>query len=166
MSEPSDERFPPELLRAILIASFGSLLLNLGSTSVNVALDRLMTQFDAPLSTAQWIITGYLLSLAFVLPAFRWTIERLGARRLYVACLLGFTATSLLCACAWSIGSLIAFRMLQGAVGGLLTPLAQTLAVQLAGPKRMGRVMSIVAVPMKVSSTSASDAVCSEVSCR
>lgn len=145
-----DDRFSPELLRAVLIASFGSLLLNLSSTSVNVAIDRLMTHFDAPLSTAQWIITGYLLALAFVLPAFRWTVELLGSRRLYVACLLAFTATSLLCACAWSIGSLIAFRMLQGAVGGLLTPLAQMLAVQLAGPKRMGRAIGIMSIPILV----------------
>ncbi|HEY4240402.1 MAG TPA: DHA2 family efflux MFS transporter permease subunit [Kofleriaceae bacterium] len=146
----NDDRFSPELLRGVLIASFGSLLLNLGSTSVNVAIDRLMTRFDAPLSTAQWIITGYLLALAFVLPAFRRMIERLGSRRLYIVCLLAFTATSLLCACAWSIGSLIAFRMLQGAVGGLLTPLAQSLAAQLAGPKRMGRAIGIMSVPILV----------------
>ena len=146
----ADDRFSPELLRAVLIAGFGSLLLNLGSTSVNVAVKSLMVHFDSPLSTAQWIITGYLLALAFVLPAFRWAVEHLGSRRLYVGCLLAFTATSLLCACAWSIESLIAFRILQGAVGGLLTPLAQMLAAQLAGPKRMGRAIGIMSIPILV----------------
>jgi len=143
MSGSDDDAFSPELLRAVLIASFGSLLLNLGATSVNVAI-------DTPLASAQWIVTGYLLALAFVLPSFRWAVERLGSRRLYVVCLLAFTATSLSCACAWSIESLIAFRMLQGAVGGLLTPLAQTLAAQLAGPKRMGRAIGIMSVPILV----------------
>src|SRR5580700_4524870 len=90
----ADSRFPPELFRAVLVASFGSLLLNLSATSINVAVDQLMKRFDAPLSTAQWIITGYLLALAFVLPAFRWIVERLGSRRLYITCLLAFTATS------------------------------------------------------------------------
>ena len=144
------DRFPPQLLRAILVASFGALLLNLSATSINVAVDQLMKRFDAPLSTAQWIITGYLLALAFVLPAFRWSVERLGSRRLYIACLLAFTASSALCACAWSIESLIAFRVLQGAIGGLMAPLAQTLAAQLAGPRRMGRAIALMSIPILV----------------
>lgn len=144
------DAFSAEILRGVLVATFGSLLLNLNATSVNVALDRLMERFAAPLSTVQWIVTGYLLSLALVLPSFRWIVERLGTRRLYVGCLLAFSATSALCACAWSAESLVVFRVLQGAVGGLLTPLAQALAAQLAGPKRMGRAISIMSMPVLV----------------
>jgi EmrB/QacA subfamily drug resistance transporter len=148
--EAQDDGLSPELLRAILIAGFGSLLLNLSSTSINVAINKLMVTFVAPLSTAQWIITGYLLALTFVLPTFRWAVERLGSRRLYVGSLIGFTATSVFCACAWSAESLIFFRVLQGAVGGLLTPLTQMLAAQLAGPRRIGRVMGIISIPILV----------------
>jgi EmrB/QacA subfamily drug resistance transporter len=133
-----------------LIASFGPLVLNFSSTTVNVAIDELMGRFDAPLSTIQWVVTGYLLALALVLPSFRWAVELLGSRRLYVGCLLAFTATSALCAFAWSAQSLVAFRIVQGAVGGLLAPLAQTLIAQLAGPKRMGRAVSIVSIPVLV----------------
>ena len=140
-----------ELVRVVIVACFGPLLLNLSSTTVNVAIDKLMAQFHAPLATAQWIVTGYLLALAFVLPAFRWMVERLGSRRLYVGCLLAFTAASALAALAWSAASLVAFRVLQGAVGGLLAPLAQTLIAQLAGPKRMGRAVGIVSIPVMVS---------------
>jgi EmrB/QacA subfamily drug resistance transporter len=139
-----------ELLRVILVVIFGPLLLNLSQTTVNVAMDRLMAQFQAPLSTIQWVVTGYLLSLTLVLPSFRWAVERLGSRRLYITCLLAFTATSALCACAWSAGSLIAFRVVQGAVGGLLAPLTQTLTAQLAGPKRMGRAVGIISIPVLV----------------
>ena len=142
--------FPTALLRAVLVATFGSLLLNLNATSINVALDRLIEHFAAPLSTVQWIVTGYWLALALVLPSFRWAVERLGSRRLYVGCLLAFTVTSILCGCAWSAGSLIAFRVLQGAVGGLLAPLAQTLVAQLAGPRRIGRAISIMSIPVLV----------------
>src|SRR5580692_6361147 len=81
------------LVRVVIIASFGPLLLNLSSTTVNVAIDKLMVQFHAPLSTVQWVVTGYLLALALVLPTFRWAVERFGSRRLYVACLLAFTTT-------------------------------------------------------------------------
>jgi EmrB/QacA subfamily drug resistance transporter len=137
-----------DLLRVILIGSFGSLLLNLGSTTVNVAVDTLMAEFRAPLSTVQWVVTGHLLALALVLPLFRWAVERLGSRRLYVACLLAYTATSAVCAMAWSAESLIAFRVVQGAVGGLLAPLAQALAAQLAGPRRIGRAIGVMSVPI------------------
>jgi EmrB/QacA subfamily drug resistance transporter len=139
-----------KLLRAILVAGSGSFLLNLNATTVNVAIDRLMVDLHAPLSTVQWIVTGYLLAMTLVLPSFRWTVERLGTRRLFVACLLAFTATSTLCACAWNAASLIAFHVLQGAVGGLLAPLTQAIIAQLAGPKRMGRAVSIVSVPVLV----------------
>jgi EmrB/QacA subfamily drug resistance transporter len=139
-----------ELLRVVLIASFGPLLLNLSSTTVNVSVDQLMAHFGAPLSTVQWVVTGYLLGMTFVLPSFRWAVERVGSRRLYVFCLLAFTATSALSALAWSVESLICFRVLQGAVGGLLAPLAQTLTAQLAGPTRMGRAVSLISVPVMV----------------
>ncbi len=142
--------FSGELVRVIVVASFGPLLLNLSSTTVNVAIDRLMGHFRAPLSAVQWVVTGYLLALALVLPSFRWAIERLGSRRLYVGCLLAFAATSALCAVAWSVPSLVAFRVIQGAVGGLLAPLAQALIAQLAGPKRMGRAVAIVSIPVLV----------------
>src|SRR5436309_11937400 len=72
------------LLRVLLIASFGALLLNLSSTTINVAIDRLMVDLRAPLSVMQWIVTGYLLALTLVLPSFRWAVERVGSRRLYV----------------------------------------------------------------------------------
>jgi EmrB/QacA subfamily drug resistance transporter len=109
-----------------------------------------MVHFGAPLSTVQWVVTGYLLSLALVLPSFRWTVERVGPRRLYVFCLVAFTAASALCAGAWSATSLIVFRILQGAVGGLLTPLAQALIAQLAGPARMGRAIAISSIAVLV----------------
>ena len=149
-SDSEESAFPPGLLRPVLVATFGSLLLNLNTTSINVALNGLMAYFTAPLATVQWIVTGYLLALALVLPVFRWAVERLGSRRLYVGCLLAFTATSILCGCAGSVRSLILFRVFQGAVGGLLTPLAQTLAAQLAGPKRIGRAISIMSIPVLV----------------
>lgn len=139
-----------ETLRLVLIVSFGPLLLNLSSTTVNVAIDQLMAHFQAPLSTIQWIVTGYLLALGLVLPSFRWAVERLGSRRLYVGCLLAFTAASALSACAWSATSLIAFRAVQGAVGGLLAPLTQALIAQIAGPKRMGRAVGIISIPVLV----------------
>jgi EmrB/QacA subfamily drug resistance transporter len=111
---------------------------------------REMRNLHTTLDVAQWSITGYLLALTLALPMFRWSAERVGMKRLYVLCLVGFSVTSGLSAAAWSIESLIAFRVVQGAVGGLLAPIAQALAAQHAGPQRMGRMVSIVAIPVLV----------------
>lgn len=146
MNSPAEEPIPPHLVRIALVAGFGSLLLNLGATTLNVALEKLIGDLHTTLDVAQWSITGFLLSLTLVLPLFRWAAARVGIRRLYLASMIGFVLTSALCAAAWSIHSLIAFRILQGAVGGLLTPVAQALTVQYAGPRFMGRLLSIVAI--------------------
>jgi EmrB/QacA subfamily drug resistance transporter len=148
VTSEEDDELRGEVLKVILVISFGPLLLNLSSTTVNVALDTLMSRFQSPLSTMQWIVTGYLLALTLVLPSFRFAVERLGSRRLYLFALFAFTVTSGLAACAWSAASLIALRVLQGAVGGLLAPLTQTLIAQVAGPKRMGRAVAIISIPV------------------
>ncbi len=146
----TDDRIPPQLVRVAVVAGLGSLLLNLSTTTLNVALDKLIVDLHTSLDLAQWSLTGYLLALTLVLPLFRWASERVGVRRLYLASLVGFTISSGLCAVAWSIESLIVFRVIQGAVGGLLTPIAQALTAQHAGERHMGRLLSIVAVPVLV----------------
>jgi EmrB/QacA subfamily drug resistance transporter len=98
-------------------------------------------------TTIQWVSTGYLLALAMAIPVSGWAIERFGARNSWVAALLFFIGGSVLCGTAWSAGSLIAFRVVQGIGGGMLLPLAQTILAQAAGPRRLGRVMAAVGVP-------------------
>ncbi|MDB4956825.1 MAG: Multidrug resistance protein [Myxococcales bacterium] len=146
----SADRLSPALIRIALVAGLGSLILNLGTTTLNVALDSVIHDLDTTLSVAQWAVTGFLLSLTLVLPTFRWMTERVGMKRLYIASLVGYTATSLLCAGAWSIESLIVFRIAQGAIGGLLTPIAQALTARHAHGTQMGRLLSIVAIPVLV----------------
>ena len=99
------------------------------------------------MTTIQWVATGYLLALAMTIPLAGWAIERFGARPSWVLALLVFIAGSVLCGLAWSPGSLIAFRVVQGVGGGMLMPLARTILAQAAGPQRMGRVMAAVGVP-------------------
>lgn len=139
---------PPELLRVAIVTCFGSILSTLSATTVNVAMDGFMHAFHAPLGQVQWVSTAYLLALTLSLPLTRWATESFGSKRVYLVSLLGFVAASGLCACAWSLPSLIGFRILQGAAGGLLAPLSQILLAQLAGPVHLARVMGVVAVPI------------------
>jgi EmrB/QacA subfamily drug resistance transporter len=120
----------------------------LDATIVNVAIPTLGRDFHTSISTIQWVVTGYLLAFASVIPLTGWAAHRFGAKRVWITSLVLFMAGSALAGSAWSIDSLIAFRVLQGLGGGLIMPIGQTIIAQAAGPQRMGRVMSIVGVPM------------------
>src|SRR5213592_489135 len=88
-----------------------------------------------------------MLSLAAVIPITGWAARRFGAKPVYLLSLVLFTAGSALCGAAQSLDQLIVFRVVQGIGGGMILPLGQLMMATAAGPKRMGRVMSIVAVP-------------------
>src|ERR671926_504057 len=119
----------------------------LDTTIVNVALETLGRDLHTTLSGIQWVITGYMLSLAAVIPVSGWAARRFGAKRGYLTSLVLFTAGSALCGLATSTTELVAFRVIQGVGGGMILPIGQLMMAQAAGPARMGRVMSLVAVP-------------------
>src|SRR3954451_12530285 len=120
----------------------------LDTTIVNVALDTLSRDLHSPLSTIQWVSTGYLLSLAAVIPLSGWVTERFGSKRTWIASLTLFAIGSGLCAMATSAGELIFFRVLQGLGGGMLMPVGFTLVAQAAGPRRVGRALALIGVPI------------------
>ena len=82
-----------------------------------------------------------------MIPVTGWAARRFGAKRVYLVSLVFFTAGSALCAVAVSTTSLVLFRVLQGVGGGMIMPVGQLIMAQVSGPKRMGRVMGIVAMP-------------------
>ncbi|MFD0345344.1 MFS transporter [Kitasatospora aburaviensis] len=137
-----------EIITLAAVVVLGSIMTILDATIVNVALPTLGRDFHASITTIQWVSTVYLLAFASVIPLTGWASERIGTKPLWIASLAVFMAGSLLAGLSWSIGALIAFRVLQGLGGGMIMPLGQTILARAAGPQRMGRVMSIVGVPM------------------
>jgi len=140
----------PVLRRLSMVVILGAVMSILDTTIVNVAIETLSRDFHTSLSTIQWVITGYLLALAIVIPMSGWMVERFGAKRMWMVSLALFTVGSALCGLSWSAGSLIFFRILQGLGGGMIVPVGQTILARAAGPQRMGRVMSILGVPTLV----------------
>ena len=130
------------------VATVGLVMAVLDTTIVNVALDTLSRDLHAPVSTIQWVSTGYLLSLAAVIPLSGWITERVGSKRTWIASIALFAIGSALCALATSAGELITFRVLQGLGGGMLVPVGFTLVAQSAGPRRVGRALALVGVPI------------------
>ncbi|QFY10453.1 DHA2 family efflux MFS transporter permease subunit [Nonomuraea phyllanthi] len=137
----------PGLVRQAVVLMIGGLASLLNTTIVGVALDGARTALDAGTEQIQWVATAHLLTLAVVVPTMPWALSRVGARVLWRAGLLVFAVASLLCGAAWSVSGLIAFRVLQGIGGGLILPLLQTILATMAGPRRLGRAMALVAVP-------------------
>src|ERR1700712_650708 len=137
-----------ELRGLAIVVVLGTIMSIFDTTIVNVAIDTLGRTFHSNLSTIQWVSTAYLLALAIVIPLTGWSIERFGAKRMYMISLTLFIVGSALCGMAWSAGSLIAFRVVQGLGGGMILPIGQTILARAAGPQRIGRGMSIVGIPM------------------
>ncbi len=132
------------------VVILGMMMSILDTTIVNVALDTLSKDLHSPLSQVQWVITGYLLSLAAVIPVTGWAARRFGAKQVYMVSLVLFTAGSALCGLAGSLTSLVVFRVLQGAGGGMIMPVAMMIMAQVAGPQQMGKVMGIVSMPAMI----------------
>jgi EmrB/QacA subfamily drug resistance transporter len=129
------------------VVILGMIMSILDTTIVNVALPTLSHDLHSSISQIQWVVTGYILSLAAVIPVTGWAARRFGAKRVYMVSLILFTSGSALCAVATTTTTLVLFRVLQGAGGGMIMPVGQLIMAQVAGPKRMGRVMGIVAMP-------------------
>jgi EmrB/QacA subfamily drug resistance transporter len=141
------DRLPRDLVRLALTVMLGAVMVGLDATMTNVAIDTLARDFHTSLATIQWVSTGYLLALAMVIPLSAWALERFGSRPTWIASITLFTVGSLLCGVAWSAGSLIAFRVLQGLGGGMIPPLIQTILARAAGPAQLPRVMAVIGVP-------------------
>jgi EmrB/QacA subfamily drug resistance transporter len=143
----STDRIDAYVWRISAVVIVGAIMSILDTTIVNVALATLGRELHASIDQIQWVVTGYMLSLAAVIPVTGWAARRFGAKRVYISSLVLFTTGSALCGLATSTTELIAFRVLQGIGGGMILPIGQLMMADAAGPKRMGRVMSIVAVP-------------------
>jgi EmrB/QacA subfamily drug resistance transporter len=151
-SEPAydpaaSDRIEPYVWKIAGVVILGMIMSILDTTIVNVALRTLGHDLHSSIAQIQWVVTGYILSLAAVIPVTGWAARRYGAKRVYMTSLVLFTAGSALCAVAGSTTSLVLFRVIQGVGGGMLMPVGQLIMAQVAGPKRMGRVMGIVAMP-------------------
>ncbi len=137
----------PVVWRIGTVTVLGTVMSVLDTTIVNVALDPLARALDTSLPTISWIVTAYLLAIAAVTPAAGWASRRIGTRRLYLVSLVLFTLGSVACGLAWDSTSLIVARVFQGAGGGLLLPVGQSIIVGAAGRQNLGRVMGVLGVP-------------------
>jgi len=142
----------PFSMRAVIVPLIaiiiGIFMVVLDGTAVNVALPKLVIDFHTTLPTLQWIVTGYTLAQAAVIPLAGWLSDRFGAKPVFLISVALFTAGSVLCATAQNSDMLIVFRILQGLGGGAVLPVAMAYIYRISPPDKVGALMGMMGVPI------------------
>src|SRR5438552_9944549 len=123
---------------AVMFATFMEVL---DTTVVNVSLPHIAGSLSATIDEATWVLTSYLVANAIILPMTGWLASRFGRKRLLMLSVVGFTASSFLCGLAPTLGTLIMFRIMQGATGGAMQPLSQAVLLEAFPPHDRGKAM-------------------------
>ncbi len=126
-ADKSKYKLTPQAKLIMGTAVLASLLEIIDSSIVNVAIPSMMGNLGATLEDISWVVTGYIIANAIVLPIASWLGSQIGRRKYYISAILVFTATSVACGLAPNLSTLIAFRILQGLAGGALLPTSQAL---------------------------------------
>jgi MFS transporter, DHA2 family, multidrug resistance protein len=142
--EPWKPKYNPWLIAVVVaLAAFMEVL----DTSIaNVALPHMAGSLGASNDESTWVLTSYLVSNAIVLPISGWLASRFGRKRFFLLCLFLFTLSSLLCGIATSLGMLILFRVMQGAGGGGLQPMAQAILADTFPPEKRGLAFALYGI--------------------
>ncbi|HTQ97784.1 MAG TPA: DHA2 family efflux MFS transporter permease subunit [Candidatus Acidoferrum sp.] len=137
-------KYNPWLIAVVVaLAAFMEVL----DTSIaNVALPYMAGNLGASNDQSTWVLTSYLVSNAIILPISGWLATTLGRKRFFMSCLAVFTVSSLLCGIAPSLGLLLLFRILQGAGGGGLQPMAQAILADTFPPHQRGLAFALYGI--------------------
>ena len=129
-----------------VVVSLAAFMEVLDTSIANVALPHIAGDLGASTDESTWVLTSYLVSNAIILPVSGWFVGIFGRKRFFMLCILIFTVSSLLCGVAWSLGFLLLARILQGAGGGGLQPLAQAILADTFPPEKRGLAFSLYGV--------------------
>lgn len=120
-----------ELAAVVIVLSLANFLAILDTTIANVLVSHIAGSLATSPSNGTWVITGYAVAEAIMVPLTGWLAERFGPVKVFVVCIVGFGFFSLLCGMATSLEMLISYRVLLGICGGPLIPISQTLLLRI-----------------------------------
>src|ERR1700674_5168861 len=134
--------------QVLICAVVGTFMVMLDQTVVNIALPKVANVFGVGVNDAQLMITSYMLALAVIMPATAYLSDTFGTKRLFLITMALFTVGSLLCGLAWNNTSLVAFRVIQGLGGGMMSPLGMTMLLNAVPPNRRNTIMGFFGLPL------------------
>jgi len=120
---------------------FSTFMEVLDTTVVNVSLEHIAGDLSSTIDEATWALTSYLVANAIILPITGWLASYFGRKRLLMMSIIGFTAASFMCGFAPTLGFLVICRIIQGAAGGCLQPLSQSILLEAFPPDQRGKAM-------------------------
>jgi DHA2 family multidrug resistance protein len=137
---------PPSLALSTFGLSLATFMQVLDTTIANVSLPTIAGNLGVSNSQSTWVITSFAVSMAIALPLTGFLTRRFGEVKLFVACTLLFALTSFMCGISQSMGMLIVFRALQGAVAGPMYPITQSLLIGIYPPAKRGMALALLAM--------------------
>ncbi len=137
----------------VLTAVLASLLEIIDTSIVNVAIPSMMGNLGATLDEISWVVTGYIIANAIVLPISSWLSKQFGRKLYYTSCIILFTAASVACGLSTSLGMLVFFRIIQGLAGGALLPTSQALIFESFPKEKAGLASAIYGMSVMVGPT-------------
>lgn len=115
----------------------------LDSTIVNVALPHIQSAFGATTDQTTWILTSYIVAAVIIMPLTGFMARAVGRRTLILTAITGFAGSSVLCGLSWSLGTMVAFRLVQGIFGAFLIPLSQSILFDAFPREKRGQAMAM-----------------------
>ena len=145
---PPPERWRPKYNPWLIgvVVAMAAFMEVLDTSIANVALPYIAGNIGASNDESTWVLTSYLVSNAIVLPISGWLAGLFGRKRFFMVCIMIFTAASVLCGGAGSLGMLLLFRVIQGAGGGGLQPMAQAILADVFPPEKRGLAFALYGI--------------------
>ncbi len=135
-----DKKYQWEVLIVVMIGMFMAVL---DSSIVNVSLPTMMADLGVNVDDIEWVVTGYMLAFAALMPLTGWFRDHIGHKKLYLGALGLFTLGSALCGLAWNLPSLIIARIIQALGGGAMGPTSMAMVSEVFPPQERGKAIGI-----------------------
>jgi DHA2 family multidrug resistance protein len=146
-------KMSPKARLLVLTAVMASLLEIIDTSIVNVAIPNMMGNLGTTLDEISWVVTGYIIANAIVLPISGWLGQQLGRKNYYTACIILFTIASVACGFAPNLSTLVVFRIFQGLAGGALLPTSQALIYEAFPKEQAGMASAIYGMSVMIGPT-------------
>ena len=146
----SPDRLPPTTVRLLGVLMVGAFVVILNETAMNVALATIMVDLDVTERTAQWLTTGFMLTMAVVIPTTGWLLQRFSTRQAFTLAMSLFSLGTVVCSLAFAFPLLLGGRIIQALGTAIMMPLLMTTTIEVVPTRMRGRVMGLTSMVISV----------------
>lgn len=150
MSTTKKQALPADVKIILIVLVGAALVMFLNETILSVALPSIMADFSIPATTAQWLTTGFMLTMAVVIPTTGWILQRFTTKQVFLAAVTSFLVGTVVAAWAPTFTALLVGRIVQATGTALIMPLLMTVAMTVVPANRRGSIMGVISVVMSV----------------